>query len=502
MKDKQPTNFEYQASVNDGKRKSGPKRVHAEHHTLNLPKRRKMEASAFNQYRNYSIVAWAIRRHISYVSQFGFKVRTGNEELDAFFNRELKRRMKRKHFDVAGQHSFHSGFAVREIGKVLSGDHLMLKLPDMSVQLIDSTRIAKPENGRSGKKVPKKVMDRVNDEGLILDKYGRITDFCLTGYAEDGKTLEYQSLIPADSAIFSGYFMRGSQHRGVSPLSSALNQFQDLYESWQYTLMKQRIHALLGFAFYRDEIGDETGLPMAGSPAYSSDEDGAEERDGGYEIKMDGNILNLDLEPGDKVDLLESRTPHADVTAFWKEQVRAALLALDIPYTAFDGRESSFSHTLADRADYERSAKEKQQAVKEDIEEWRDWQIMNMLAENPQMSSIAESVFSDEYDLFESVEPVATGMPWINRAEQSSSAAVMLANGLTSRQRLCKEQGVDFYAIADELGEEQEYLNEKGVLWSVGQPGSPIAGEENVDGKPNVEEEPEAPEQPQEDNNE
>jgi hypothetical protein len=35
-----------------------------------------MEAAAWDQLRNYGIVAWAIRKHISYVSQFNFKIRT------------------------------------------------------------------------------------------------------------------------------------------------------------------------------------------------------------------------------------------------------------------------------------------------------------------------------------------------------------------------------------------------------------------------------------------
>lgn len=480
--------FDYQASVNDGKRRSGPKRLKSEQATLNLPKRRKMEAAAWDQLRNYAVVAWAIRRHVSYVSQFNFKIRTPDDELTSFFRNQFRRRMKRRNFDVAEMHNFNSAFALREIGKVCSGDHLMLKLPDMKVQLIDSTRIAKPDKARGKRNLPKRVVNQVTDEGLIINNQGKITDFCICGYdPNDGKTLEYQALVPRESAIYSGYFIRGSQNRGVSPLSSALNQFQDLYESWQYTLMKQRVHALLGFAFYRDLDGEETGLPYQGSPAYQTDPDGAVEDDGGYDIKLDGNLLNLDLEPGDKVDLLESKTPHTDTVEFWATQVRAALLALDIPFTAFDGRESSFSHTLSDRADYERSAKEKQQANMEDVEEWRDWQLMDMLANNPQMARLAESLYNTEDDLCEAICPVATGMPWINRKDQATAAATMLSNGLTSRQRLCREQNLDFFEIADELGEEQSYLEDRGVIFSIGQPGSPIAGEESTDGQPDEE---------------
>ena len=63
----------------------------------------------------------------------------------------------------------------------------------------------------------------------------------------------------------------------------------------------------------------------------------------------------------------------------------------------------------------------------------------------------------------------------------------MLSNGLTSRQRLCREQNLDFFEIADELGEEQSYLADRGVIFSIGQPGSPIAGEESTDGQPDEE---------------
>jgi len=55
------------------------------------------------------------------------------------------------------------------------------------------------------------------------------------------------------------------------------------------------------------------------------------------------------------------------------------------------------------------------------------------------------------------------GWPWIDPMKDISAATMALAQGLTSRQTLCAERGVDFYEIIDQLAEEAAYAQEKGV---------------------------------------
>jgi capsid protein len=58
---------------------------------------------------------------------------------------------------------------------------------------------------------------------------------------------------------------------------------------------------------------------------------------------------------------------------------------------------------------------------------------------------------------------IPRGLPWIDPLKEVNANIAALQAGLTSRQRICKERGEDFYEIADERREEEEYLRESGL---------------------------------------
>ena len=353
--------FGYKAAENTGNRKPGPKKTTHEDFQLPPKKRKKLVAEARDQIRNYAIVAWMLRKHLAYVSKFNFKVRTGDDDLNKKLSRRIKKAQKKENFDIAKRHPMSRGMSLFELAKSVEGDSAIIKLRGGQVQIVESDLIAEPDSG-----LPESYKGKLSKGGLILDKYGAVKRYCLCRWSDD-KKLVYERMLKPENVIFDGYFTRVSQTRGASPLTAALDQFKDLFESWEWTLLKIKVHALLGFAFFRDGEESIEGLGETELPDPDVDQDGAQDDSSGYEIKLDGNLLNLDLEDNDKVQLLESKTPHSGATDFQEAIIRCALLSFDIPYSMYNSHGTTFAVAKADRAEYEHSAKNKREA---NLEAW------------------------------------------------------------------------------------------------------------------------------------
>jgi capsid protein len=66
-------------------------------------------------------------------------------------------------------------------------------------------------------------------------------------------------------------------------------------------------------------------------------------------------------------------------------------------------------------------------------------------------------------DLMEHGDWVASGLPWIDPQKESVADDVALKNRTTSRQRIANRRGEDWYDLADEQIEEEQYLQAGGL---------------------------------------
>lgn len=67
-------------------------------------------------------------------------------------------------------------------------------------------------------------------------------------------------------------------------------------------------------------------------------------------------------------------------------------------------------------------------------------------------------------EAFEEVSFVPRGWQWVDPLKDVNASVAEIDNGLNSRQRICAEQGDDFEEIAEELAEEQEIIEELGLV--------------------------------------
>jgi len=455
-----PFQFGYNAVEDKGRRQSPRPRVYHESEVLSKLKRRKLQATAQDQARNLSIVAWMVRKHLDYVSKFHLSFRTDKPELDALVNRIFRWHGRPENLDYMQRFGRDEFFRMFELEKVLCGDAAILKLPELKLQAIESDEITKGEGA------PKEV----NDSGLVVDSMGRPTHFAICKRNVTGGTgnqYTHDHLEPRENVIFDAYWTRfKSQYRGVSPLSTAINTVQDLHEGFEWNQIKAKMHAIFGVALLRkDDAGDGN---MGGAAGASAETSGETANANGTTFDIDPRSVNLiDLNPGEDIKTIESSTPSSQFVEGSYLFIQIAMLALDIPVTFFDSRRASFSARIADLNEYEVSndaKRTKNRYVRQAYSDWVLEQIWNAPASPWGLRDTAGRYgFAKLRELQEQVEWVASGSPWLDKGSQvigdQLAVNMMLDNTIDAARR----RGANVFENIDKESMVIAYAKEKGV---------------------------------------
>jgi hypothetical protein len=411
--------FGYNAVQDKNRRQAPQTRVKTEDEVLNKSKRTKMLATAQDQMRNLSLVAWMVRKHLDYVSSFHASFRTEKEPVDKLVNEILDWHGAPDNFDFLGRFGRNEMFRFYELEKVVSGDAGLLKLNDLKLQAIESDLIAKGALPENPSETQKDSFAKINGPGLVLDKDGRILEYAICTRGKNGATPIFDHLEARGNLIFDGYWSRfSSQYRGISPLSAAINTVQDLHESFEFNLLKQKMHALFGVAVLRKS--PDTGN-FGGAGGATAETAGAAATDAQTELDMNPRAINmLDLEDTDKVEILESKTPSIEFVNGSYLYIQIAMLALDIPVTSFDSRRSSFSARIADLNEYEVSVDYKRDKNRHARKAYSDWllaQIWNNPASEWKLAQVAQRNEMTLTQVQNAVDWIPMGAPWLDKFE-------------------------------------------------------------------------------------
>lgn len=465
----------YNAIEDMGRRQSPQTYTRTEDVILTALKRERMQATAQEQFRNHALLAWMVRKHLSYVTRFEPHFRTGNQDLDRRIMDLFAWHSRKENFDIAGRHDRNSAMLIFEACKVLAGDSAFLKLASGHMQGVESDCITKPND------IPAKYQESVNSQGLLLDDYGRVRQYCIARMGNMGIGHYFDKMVKAEDAIYDGYFFRFNQWRGVSPLSTAINGCQDLAESWEWTLLKIKVHSLFGIAIKRAS-GDGTNYNKAGYTPASNPT--ANTNTIPNQIKPVQGIMSLDLKPEDGVETFESKTPSNEMQSYSELMVRITLLALDIPYTAFNSMASCFSARIADRVEYEEAARYKREKNQDVLRQYSDWKIDRWVSEPDKLGKLAKKYGMTADDIKYELEWIAAGTPWLDKTKEVDGDTRALAIGADSIPRICKRRGLDAFVLVDEQAEFLEYAKSKGVQIYTGQPGQNPVNTQNQEPQP------------------
>ena len=478
----------YRAIEDSPSRRPTQPRTRSEIAILTPQKRERASATARDDRRNMTILAWMIRRHLDNVSRFTpqFRMPGDSPEIAAVnevVNRLIRWHAHRKRFDVHGRHGRDEWMRMFEATKVIEGDCGGLKIKDGRLQGIEGDRIKRATLAVKGAKLP----ENVTDEGVTLSGDGAILGFSVCKRGDNGN-MEFERLVPADQMVFDAYWPeRFDSHRGVSPLLTALSEGADVRETREWLVLKAKASAIFGLAFTR--TGSDDIMPTAGDPATSAPatEQAAYSAQVAAALKARG-IINLDLDQGDEVKEIQSSTPNPGVVEFTRELIRSVLLALDIPFTFYDSLTASFSARIADRNEYEECCewkREKNIGILDEI--YGDWLLpMWYDADLFKFGKIAKTAGVTPEDVASFLRWVPAGRPWLDRSNEMSGHILALAAGVTSIPAICASYGEDAYKIA---AEQKEYLEKCGIPILYAQGGqfsvqSLMQGKNRGDGEP------------------
>lgn len=448
-------------ATRDRQRRRPPKMrtYHEDQHAKNQ-ERTKLIASARDVQRNFTIAKWAIGKHLDFVSSFTFQAKTGDPELDRDLEAIIAAWSDRHRCDVARRHPFRRFIRLAEARRCVDGDFGFLKIAAApgsalrgKLQAIEGDKIATPRD------LPTSFVREDFVNGVKVSKGGAAVQYCLCD-RHNGSPV-FRRIVSADNLILHAFYDRFDQNRGISPITSALNTLQDVYEGFDYALAKLKVAQMFGLAVFRaddGEMGNET----------DTDGDGVKD-----EVAFGRGPFQLDLDAEDRAEFLEARTPPTETTEFLKLMIHVALRSLDIPYSFFDESFTNFYGSRGGLIQYLKSTKSKVDDLKDTLNELTKWRLGLFVADG-ELSLPSGMDFSDLR-----WEWVPDGVPWWDPVKEVKGHTMAIAAGLTDYQRVCREAGTDFYDNVDRIAEQQAYAADRGVSLNLGMTSGPQAPTQN-----------------------
>ncbi len=433
------SSFGYDAAENrNGSRRQVSSRLMSEDAVLDKQKRKKTIASAQNMFRNFAIAAWAVRKHLDYTTQYTFQCRTKDKDFNRFMEEQVAKWSKRGAFDVAGRHGLARYVRLMECRSVIDHDLGTVKFKSGHVQAIQSDRIQNPPDVKTDDWT----------QGVRTNRWGAALDYGVFNRGKNGKGYEFARTVPAKNFWLHGNFDSFDQFRGISPVVASINSMQDVYEGVDFGLAKLKVEQMFALAFFRDA--------SAAPPIL--DPDGEPQEVGGYEVKLDGSSMVLDMDPGDDAKFLKSDAPGGNTVQFLEAVIAIALKSLDIPFSFYDESFTNFFGSRAAWQHYERSCKDKRDRLIEFLDWWIGWRVMQEVLTNKIKLPAGLTLETPWW------EWVPDGMPWWDPVKEINGDNMAIQGGFTCPQKVTKQRGGgDLYDNIDRIAEAQEYAESKGV---------------------------------------
>ena len=428
----------YDAVKSSGKRKPATNILKSEDYELKGQDRHAMLGTTRDLARNFSLVAWAIRKHLDYVSMFDFQSRTGLPEVDAQVERLMAEWQRPQNCDAAGRHNFARMLRLFEACRTKDGDVFALKLNSLQLQAIEGDRIRQP--------IDAEITAEGNwFNGVRVNAAGGAAEYALFDREGDGR-FAYNRNVPASRIIHHAYFERFDQVRGISPLAAAVNSFRDVYEGIDYALAKMKVEQLFALVFYRD--ANDTVAPLT---------EGSSEANG-YAVNFGKGPVQLDLDPGDKAEFLKTDNPGSNTREFIQVVLSIAMKSLDLPYNFADESYTNFFGSRAAWLQYDRACMAKRADIQEFLRKITTWLFTGWIVSG-QLQVPAGLTINDL-----SFEWVHRGMPWWDPAKEINGSVAAIQAGLDNPYRICKEAGRgEFEDNIDAIARAQEYAASRGV---------------------------------------
>ncbi len=437
------TQFGYDATEPKQKRRAPSGIISSEDLMLQQTGRNQVTSDVHDLYRNFSVAAWAIRRHLDYVATFSFKASTKDEGFNSALEEMMGIWQRPYNCDVAGVHPFYRQLRLLEACSVYAGDTGFYKLDWGALQGIEGDCIRNPPEATAGWYGAENKRRWVH--GIEVNGYGKRLNYAL--WSRNGNGYEFDQTVGSRDFIHHGFYHRFNQVRGVSPMTSAINSLKDVYEGSDYALAKIKVSQLFALAIYSD-TEDASGELYRQEPTPTDldgdgeVEEGDEEEAERYSVDLHNGPIKLELAGKDRAEFLESRTPSTETVNFLKMCLSIALKSLDIPFNFWDEAYTNFFGSRAAWLVYNRSALTRRLDLQEVLRQITVW-LLTVWQKNAALKRGNLRLALPRGWTMEDVkfEWVPLGMPWWKPSEELDAELKAVAAGLKDPYQVCKEHG-------------------------------------------------------------
>lgn len=434
------TSLGYDAAEQSGKRRMATTNLRSEDAELISQKRKQLIAQSRDLMRNFAIAAWAVRKHLDFVSRFSFASQTKTPWDYEFQSRMTEWMSDPKRCDITKRHTFQRILRMAEARAVLDGDHLLVKVQGQRIQQVESDRIRTHQLDPKGRIV----------HGCRQDDAGATIAYQVHRRGPSGYGYEFQAEVPADDCLFHAYYPteRSDQTRGVGLMTSGINDFIDAYEWTDIAKATEKSRAALAMIFKSEAVDGIGQYTQCGN--------------GKYNVQLGKGPFKLELDPNDSVEFLSSNTPAGNTIQFFNSCIGFALKSLDLPLCFYDETLTNFFGQRAQFILFIESCKSKRDNLRTNIliplTRWllRCWIADGTLPLPPGATSTTLDRLPFAWR--------AAGIPWWNPVQEVTAQLMAIRGGLANYEDVYLEAtGRDWFEDMLRLKEQQEFLTTNGI---------------------------------------
>ncbi len=400
----------------------------SEDRELTRADRTALVSAARDLLRNAPVASAALRRHLQYVANYRFRASTSDRDFNDALERRVALWTRRENCDAAGRSGFGELMRVVEACRVLDGDVGLVKRADCKLQVVEGDRIRNPRD-----------VGEASDEwihGIKVDLDGRAVAYSIWARGSGGVMIPEKEIDAADFCLIA-YRVRRDQARGVSPFAPVVGAISQLNDCYEYALAKMKLEQQVGLVS-KTSTGRLAGFNDRGDDSAANEE--AEKRAKAF---FGDDTLYLALGTEDSVEFVSSNTPSQNFQTFTQAITRQIYMALDLPYSFYDGSQLTFAGNKGEYEQYLDAVSIKQEPVLETLDSmFFDWLLPNWLSDpsDPIHSFWRAGLTSD--DLRGRVGWRGAGLPKWRLCERVKETILAIDAGLMNP-----------YVCADEYGE-------------------------------------------------
>lgn len=285
--------------------------------------RRTMISTSRDIFFNYALPAGILRGHVKNMIGHGPRLQMTTEDDEYNARAENYWNRRKDLIDVRGM-SFAESIQVGESREVVDGDYGVVLVKGGQTQHIEGDRIQDPPGD-------KKTRGRKYVSGVEMTREGIPIAYHIWNRGRTKNQMRYGGRIEAKNFIHCFRPSRFDQARGFPWLISAVNDMQDLRETFEAAKGKMKIENMLGLAIKSQmpEADEITSLWGGLTPYQESDAEGNDENR--YEVQMGQGVHSFQLRDGEEIQVIESKTPNQYFEPMTLLLVRQISLPLDMP---------------------------------------------------------------------------------------------------------------------------------------------------------------------------